>query len=104
MEGGHRSFDRPLVSPVVRAAMAVRVGPSAERMCSLQAVMGVGGGKSVPKSRPFCNQMGGATDARMECSGLPPAKGLAPLSSDTPPSRQTVEAEPAGSASREWDV
>lgn len=79
MEGGHRSFDRPLVSPVVRAAMAVRVGPSAERMCSLQAVMGVGGGKSVPKSRPFCNQMGGATDARMECSGLPPAKGFAPI-------------------------
>lgn len=59
--------------------MAVRVGPSAERMCSLQAVMGVGGGKSVPKSRPFCNQMGGATDARMECSGLPPAKGFAPI-------------------------
>lgn len=41
--------------------------------------MGVGGGKSVPKSRPLCNQWGGVTDARMECSGLPPAKGLAPI-------------------------
>lgn len=79
MEGGHRSFDHPLVSPVVRAAMAVRVGPSAERMCSLQTVMGMGGGKSVPKSRAFLYQMGGVTDARTECSGLSPAKGLVPI-------------------------